>query len=48
MIKLSIEYSKEFEIERIESTISFPKSIGVDRLKEISKEELVKAVVKRI
>jgi len=60
MIKLLIEYSKEFELERIESTInrldwylsnkyslsslSFPKNIDVDNLKEIKKEELVEAV----
>ena len=60
MIKLSLEYSKEFELERIESTInrldwylsnkyslsslSFPKNIDVDNLKEIKKEELVEAV----
>lgn len=60
MIKLLIEYSKEFELERIESTInrldwylgnkysldslSFPKNVDVDNLKEIKKEELVGAV----
>ncbi len=60
MIKLSLEYSKEFELERIESTInrldwylsnkyslsslSFPKNLDIDKLKDISKEELVEAV----
>mgnify|MGYP001169940824 CR=1 FL=1 len=60
MIKLSLEYSKEFELERIQSTInrldwylgnkyslsslSFPKNVDVNNLKEIKKEELVEAV----
>jgi len=60
MIKLSIVYSKEFELERIKNTVkrldwylsnkislsslSFPKNLDINRLKDLSEEEMASAV----
>lgn len=60
MIKLSIKYSKELELERIKNTInrldwylgnkysldslSFPKNINANKVKEFSRKELIEAI----
>jgi hypothetical protein len=60
MIKLSINYSKEFEQERVESTLnrldwylsnkyslnslSFPQSFDTEKLKDISREKIIKGI----